>query len=116
ACPADEGPASNWSSAARPTLTVAGTPCWVPNSLPCLVNQVCRLTSPAPPWCDVAAGGGVGCAVPAGPLGCGDAAAPAAPVGLAAPVAPADPVGTEPSSPAPPVPQAASRPTPTMAL
>src|SRR5215469_9568978 len=105
---ADEGPASSWSSAARPTPTVAGTPRWVLNSFPCLVNQACRLTWPAALRGDVAVGVGAGDWSP--PAGC---VVPAGAAGLAAL---ADPVGTGPSLPAPLVPHAASNPTLTIKM
>src|SRR5713101_3891054 len=46
---AAEGPASRRSSAARPTLVVAGTVRAVTNSLPCRANQTCRPISRAGP-------------------------------------------------------------------
>jgi len=108
---AADGPASTPLIAARPILTVAGTVRSETNSLPCRVNQACRLTWRAGLWAGVAAGTdagvwgpAVGWAVPGGWLGA-DAVELAGALGLA------EPVGAWPSTPDWLVPQAASKPT-----
>src|SRR6266581_2945363 len=102
---AADGPASRRSSAARPTLAVAGTVRSATNNLPCRVNQVCRPISRAGPW----AGGGVG----RWPPGDGAVLLGPPPGGEAGLDGLAVPAGAGPSEPAGAVPQAAaSRPAP----
>src|SRR3984893_8291036 len=103
-----EGPVSRRSSAARPTVVVAGTVRSVTNSLPFRLNQACRpIISRAGPR--------VGVAVVAGRWALGAAAVRAVPPrgGEAELDGPAVVVGAGPSEPAVAVPQAtASRQTP----